>query len=320
MLQDAALLHLDLMREALAEDMILKDASPYNVQWRGARPVFIDIPSFEPLAQGCAVGRIPAVLRAVPLSPDAPGLQGRRLPPLASRAHRRHPRGRDAPADVPARSGAAGRAASRRCAKCAPAPLFGQQAQRARNPSGSRLRQGADPQQRRQARRPDQPARARAAQRTEWSDYDRTHSYDAAEAERKAAFVREVAATRRWRLAWDLGCNTGSYARILAEHSDCVVAMDGDPEAIEALYRNEKAVGRRPDPAARGQSGGRLAEPGLAGRERKGLAERGRPELTLCLALDPSHRHLRQHPARGVHRLAGRHGNLGRDRVRLARG
>ena len=52
MLKDAALLHLELMRDALAEGFILKDASPYNVQWRGARPVFIDVPSFEPLGHG----------------------------------------------------------------------------------------------------------------------------------------------------------------------------------------------------------------------------------------------------------------------------
>jgi DNA-binding NarL/FixJ family response regulator len=36
MLKDAALLHLGLMREALDAGMILKDSSPYNVQWIGA--------------------------------------------------------------------------------------------------------------------------------------------------------------------------------------------------------------------------------------------------------------------------------------------
>ena len=52
MLQEAALLQLRLISESLAEGMILKDATPYNVQWNGARPVFIDIPSFEPLPPG----------------------------------------------------------------------------------------------------------------------------------------------------------------------------------------------------------------------------------------------------------------------------
>src|SRR5262245_35443098 len=46
MLQDAALLYLELLQAALAEDMVLKDGSSYNVQWHGCRPVFIDVPSF----------------------------------------------------------------------------------------------------------------------------------------------------------------------------------------------------------------------------------------------------------------------------------
>src|SRR5689334_13433593 len=35
MLKDAALLHLELLQNALAEDMILKDSSAFNVQWQG---------------------------------------------------------------------------------------------------------------------------------------------------------------------------------------------------------------------------------------------------------------------------------------------
>ena len=47
MLKDAALLQLRVTREALSVDLALKDATPYNVQWRGAQPVFIDVGSFE---------------------------------------------------------------------------------------------------------------------------------------------------------------------------------------------------------------------------------------------------------------------------------
>ncbi|HEX4230347.1 MAG TPA: methyltransferase domain-containing protein [Bryobacteraceae bacterium] len=45
--RDAALLTLEIQREALARELTLKDASPYNVQFRGSRPVFIDTLSFE---------------------------------------------------------------------------------------------------------------------------------------------------------------------------------------------------------------------------------------------------------------------------------
>jgi len=49
MLKDAAQLQLELMTKALDEGLILKDSTAFNIQWRGPRPVFIDIPSFEVL-------------------------------------------------------------------------------------------------------------------------------------------------------------------------------------------------------------------------------------------------------------------------------
>jgi hypothetical protein len=52
MLKDAALLQLDLTLAGLDEQLMLKDGSPYNVQWRGTRPVFIDVGSFERLRPG----------------------------------------------------------------------------------------------------------------------------------------------------------------------------------------------------------------------------------------------------------------------------
>ena len=52
MLRDAALLQLRVTREALAAGLALKDATRYNVQWRGARPVFIDVGSFERACPG----------------------------------------------------------------------------------------------------------------------------------------------------------------------------------------------------------------------------------------------------------------------------
>ena len=52
MLRDAALLTLDILCAALAEGMTLKDASSYNVQFRGATPQFIDLGSFEAWREG----------------------------------------------------------------------------------------------------------------------------------------------------------------------------------------------------------------------------------------------------------------------------
>ena len=47
MLKDAALLTLEIAREAMLEGMMLKDASAYNVQWHQGKMIFIDTLSFE---------------------------------------------------------------------------------------------------------------------------------------------------------------------------------------------------------------------------------------------------------------------------------
>jgi hypothetical protein len=51
-IKDAALLTLDIQRLALAHGMTLKDASAYNVQFIGCRPIFIDTLSFETYEDG----------------------------------------------------------------------------------------------------------------------------------------------------------------------------------------------------------------------------------------------------------------------------
>ncbi len=52
MLRDAALLTLQLVKEALNHQMILKDATPYNIQWHKGKLIFIDTLSFEQYAEG----------------------------------------------------------------------------------------------------------------------------------------------------------------------------------------------------------------------------------------------------------------------------
>jgi len=47
MIQDAALLTLNLAKQAMQFGMMLKDATPFNIQWKNGQPVFIDTLSFE---------------------------------------------------------------------------------------------------------------------------------------------------------------------------------------------------------------------------------------------------------------------------------
>ncbi len=285
MLKDAALLHLDLMRGALAEGMILKDATPYNVQWQGVHPVFIDIPSFEALKRGapwvgyrqfCELFLYPLMLQAYKGVDFRPWLRGR-IDGISAEEMRGLMSARDM-----MRSGVllhvAAQSALQKRYGGSDKDMRGALAQAGfakelieRNVARlSRLVAGLEP----------------ARTRTTWADYDKTHSYDEAEFARKAEFVRRAAATRRRRLAWDLGCNTGTFSRIAAEHADYVVSMDGDRMAIEHFYQREKAgeASKRILPLVVDLADSSPSQ-GWRGAERKALAERGRPDLTLCLAL-----------------------------------
>lgn len=284
MLKDAACLQLDLLMAALDEGMVLKDATAFNVQWRGGEPVFIDIASFQPLAPGepwpgyrqfCRTFLYPLLLQAYRGVPFQPWLRGslegipsdhcwRVLTPrdwfrpgvftdvyLQAKAEARYA---DTRRNVRGELRAAGFNSA----------LIAANAKRLRKVIGKlRWTPGT----------------------SVWSEYATHNSYEAADAASKQAFVREVAASRRWRLAWDIGCNTGVFSRIAAEHAETVVALDADAVAVERLYQDVKREKIRTilplvfdlaDPS-----------PGLGWRgcERVPLAERGRPDLVLCLAL-----------------------------------
>jgi hypothetical protein len=285
MLKEAALLHLALMRDALEEGFVLKDASPYNVQWQGARPVFIDIPSFEPLGAGepwvgyrqfCELMLYPLMLRAYRGVDYRPWLRGR-IDGIPAEEMRRLISSRDllrggvllhvvAQTLLQRRYSDSSRDMRRTLADAG----FDRALIQRNVEKLTRLVRSLAP----------------PRTRTEWSDYDRSHSYDAAEHEAKAAFVRRVAESRRWRLAWDLGCNTGTFARIVESHADYVVALDADWMAVERLYQREREDGARRGilPLAINLADASPNQ-GWRGVERKDLAARGAPELTLCLAL-----------------------------------
>ena len=277
MLKDAALLQLDLLLAALDHELILKDASPYNVQFRGARPVFIDVGAFERLRpeelwvgyrQFCMLYLYPLLLQSLKRVDFQPWLRGsiQGITPAQMRGlmsfRDRFRRGLTTSVFLQARL-----------------------EQRA----GERRRSGARPEVAKQVIRANVRQMRKLVARLDWRpprgiwvDYGEQNSYTAADAERKDAFVRSVIGGA---LVWDLGANNGRHARIAAESGAYVLAIDADPGPVELLYRELRAEGEErilpltvdvTDPP-----------PGLGWRnaERRTLLERGGPDLVLALAL-----------------------------------
>jgi len=285
MLRDAALLELDLLLAALDEDLILKDATPYNVQWRGAVPVFIDVGSFERLREGepwagyrqfCMQFLYPLMVQAHRDVAFQPLLRGRLegIPPteaarLLGGRHRFH-RGVLSNVVLHARL-------ERRYEENAGKQVRGELKQ-ARF-SADLIRANARRLRKLVARLEWKPGASA------WARYRETSSYSDEDSARKADFVREAVETVRPSLTWDLGANDGAYSRIAAEAGSYVIALDSDHATIEALYRSlREAEDRSILPLVAD-----LADPspglGWRGMERRPLLDRGAPDLTLCLAL-----------------------------------
>ena len=282
MLRDAALLQLELLRAALAEDMILKDASPFNVQWHGSRPVFIDVGSFELLPDGepwagyrqfCCLFLNPLMLQAYAELPFQSWLRGslEGIEPAEARAvlRGRHTLRAGVLAHVALHARLERREGERDTRTEVKKAGFRKELIEANVARLQKLVGKLD----------------WGSEKTAWSDYsDRAH-YDAEELERKDRFVRETCASVGPGLTWDLGSNDGRYSRIAAEHSGYVVAVDGDHATVEALYRDlREARDERILPLVMDLADQSPAR-GWRGAERGRLEERGRPDLILCLAL-----------------------------------
>ena len=222
-------MQLDLLLAALERDLVLKDSTPYNVQFRGARPVFVDIGSFERLREGepwvgyrqfCMLYLYPLLLQAVKDVPFHPWLRGsidgirpaemaslllvpRPLPPWA--VHQRLPA---RPAREALRRPAAGGQGARSSAR------------------GSRRRSSmANVRKMRKlvSRLEWDPPKG------VWTAYGERNSYTDDDAARKDEFVRAVATSRHWDLVWDIGANNGRYSRIAAEGASTVLARRRRP-------------------------------------------------------------------------------------------
>jgi ribosomal protein L11 methylase PrmA len=279
-LRDAALLTLDLAGRASSRGLSLKDASAFNVQFRGCRPVFIDTLSFEPLREGepwvayrqfCEHFLAPLAL-ASRLDPRLGGLWRAQLDgvplDLASRLLPRatwlrpgllthlhlHARSQSFYAD---------RAAPRRRIAVTPT---------ARAAMLDSLRRTVL-----SLRAPGGPS--------EWADYERTHGYAEPTQKAKEETVSRWLERLRPRQVWDLGANVGRFGRIAAGHGAYAVCFDVDPAVVEAAYRAGRAEARadllplvldaaNPSPGL-----------GWEGRERESLEARGRSDALLALAL-----------------------------------
>jgi hypothetical protein len=287
MLRDAALLQIEVTRRAMEEGFTTKDATSYNIQFDGTRPVFIDVGSFERPPQGepwpgyrqfCELFLNPLVVQAVAGIPFQPWLRGSLdgISPteVAPLLHGRHRLDRRLLVHVSLHARAERRYADHdleqdvrgdlRQAGFGPKVILAQLQNLER--TVQRLRNGEE--------------------RSTWSGYsDRAH-YGDEDLAMKESIISATVEALRPRLVLDLGANDGRFSQVAVDAgADRAVAVDSDHLTVDRLYRHLRDTGEQRILPLLQDLTNPTGGSGWRSRERTPFTERVRPDLVLCLAV-----------------------------------
>ena len=282
-LQAAALLHLDFHLDLLADGFTLSDATAYNVQFNGTRPVFIDHLSVVRYEEGSLwTGQRQFAMQF--LNPLL--LWAKRG--LAPNAWFRGSGEGLAPEDVAVLLRARDKLSFTVLAHVVGPAMVHKK----------RVAKGLDDKPRRTVSLPKKNLVAILAtlrsyiaglklpgQKTIWSDYAGRNSYDEARRAAKHEFVARQVAALKPGLLFDLGCNSGDFSRTALDNgARSVVGFDFDFGALEQAFARFDADGGRMLPLWLDATNPSPSQ-GWAGAERKSLGERGAAEALLALAV-----------------------------------
>jgi ribosomal protein L11 methylase PrmA len=283
MLQAAAISHLETMTAALDRGFMLKDSTPFNIQFTGTRPTLIDVASLEPHREGapwagysqfCRTFLNPLLFQSITGIPFQNWLRGSldgidpsdlsRILPL------RHKLRPSVFTHVVLQAWL-----NRRLSKQTPTEA---EAITREIPTSAILRmaEGLLGNVKRVRRRKDS--------QWSWAEYEGRLPYTPEALEAKERFVERSISLAEPKTVWDLGCNTGRFTLLAAKHADYVVAIDGEDAAVGSLYGRCRNSHPNILPLTID-----LMNPssdlGWNQEERPGLRARGPADFTLALAL-----------------------------------
>ena len=278
----AALLHLDLHLAALKSGFTLSDATAYNVQFEGTKPVFIDHLSLRPYRDGefwtghrqfCMQFLNPLLFwSAFGSAPNAwfrGSLDGIAPEDIAPLLPLRRKLSWTVFSHVVAQASLQRRAIGRK-------------------PSRAGLHQGRLPKAAFEGLlsglRNHIAGLKPPSGRTVWSDYAGANSYSDAQAAEKRRFVQEMVAAVRPGMLFDLGCNSGDYsAAALDAGAGYVVGFDYDHAALDRAFDRFGREGRPFLPLWLDAANPSPSQ-GWAQAERRGLRQRGPADALVALA------------------------------------
>ena len=245
MLHSAGQLTLDLAESLLDEGLGLKDATPYNILFRGPEPVFVDLLSFERRNTGDPIWLPQAQFERTFLLPLLVnkyfGMQLDQL--LAVR--------RDGlePEDVYRICGPFRRLLPPFLSLISiPSWLSAKHNQDDHSIYGSKILENVQKARFilksvfKRLRRILRNLEPKGGKSSVWSDYTTTNNnYSAADFTSKNKFVEDAMAEFKPKRVLDIGCNTGHYSSVAARSGAAVVALDSDEIVVGETWRRASA-------------------------------------------------------------------------------
>jgi ribosomal protein L11 methylase PrmA len=282
-LKAAALHHLDFHIALLGRGFTLSDATAYNVQFQGTKPVFIDHLSIIPYEDGSAwAGQRQFGMQFLnPLYLWAK--KG-----IAPHAWYRGSVEGIEPEELVKLLGLRDRLSFTVMAHIVGPAAFARR----------RVAEGLDTKPHRAAHLPKQrlialltslrdyiAGLALAGEKTVWDDYAANNSYDEARRNTKHAFVAETVGRVAPDMLFDIGCNSGDFSQTSIDAgARSVVGFDFDFGALERAFARFDRSGARVLPLWLDATNPSPAQ-GWAGAERKSLLDRSNVDMVLALAV-----------------------------------
>lgn len=280
-LKDAALLTLKILKEAISHGMILKDASPYNIQFIGSQVIFIDTLSFEEYKkdspwkayrQFCQHFLAPLALmhyKSTELSKLLSNyIDGIPLELASSLLPRR----------AMLNSGIATHI------------ILHSKIQKKYSETNSPPTQ--------QTNLPKQKLLAMIqhieecieslkmkTEKSNWINYAEENLYSVEAMKMKVKLISSWLEKLKPKTVWDFGCNTGKFSSLASGFAEYVLAMDSDIHCIETFYTELKKSGNATILPLAINLSNPSAAIGWANKERKIIHQRGKTDLLFALAL-----------------------------------
>ena len=281
-LQDAALLTLAVQKRCLAHDMILKDASAYNVQFLAGKPLLIDSLSFEAWQPGQAWQAYEQFCQHFLAPLSLMSYRDVRLSQLL-RVHLDGIPLDLATALLPKRSWF-------NIGLSLHLHLHARAQKRYRGtaPAANTRRKRLD---KKDLQNIADNLRSTVAglrwdhQGTDWASYYEGDSYLETGFNSKRQIVSDFIELANPSCLWDLGANTGVFSRIASQQGIFTVSLDSDPGAVEASYQKAKQDQDSFIQPLLIDLTNPSADIGWAHSERDALAKRCQADCLLALAL-----------------------------------